>query len=176
MGSDYVSILDFDRSVKPLLGEWCWEVEWCNLTNLSLRFGEPRLEIIREPTTSTARGKWLQRMAARRVVSISGRWKIWVYVAKWRIIHLGECLGNESSSYSKKLKAFAYLQGQRLTDIRISSRTRATCFEFDLNTVLEVRRMRRRQNEDEEVWVLYERGGYMRFVLADGTFSRKMLG
>jgi hypothetical protein len=163
-----ISILDLDESVKPLLGELCWGIDWCNLTNLSLRFGKPRVEIIREPRTTKSRKVTAREYAARRVISISGRWWLWIYSTRWRIIRAGVCVATGSSSYKKRQIAMEDLKGQRLIDIRIAPATGATRFTFDLGSVLEVNRLNSRYKK--ELWLLYERDKCMRSLCGDGTF------
>jgi len=65
------------------------------------------------------------------------------------------------------------LKGQRLIDIRILPETGATRFGFDLDTVLEVRRMCR--GSKDELWRLYERDKLVRFLRGDGTYEREKL-
>jgi hypothetical protein len=83
-------------------------------------------------------------------------------------------LANGSSSYSKKHIALGDVMGQRLIDIRIVPETGATRFEFDLDTILEVRRMRR--GSKDELWLLYERDKLVRLIRGDGSYDRQRLG
>lgn len=168
-----ISILDLDRSVKRFFGEFCWEVTWTNLTNLSLEFGRPSTQVIREPRRSVSNKKESRRIAGRRLVSVSGYWHLWVYFSHWRIIRSGVCLATGASSYRKKHLAMGDLKGQRLIDIRIIPATGATRFQFDLDTVLEVRRFSSRS--EDELWLLYERDKYVRTLHGDGTFHREKL-
>lgn len=63
------------------------------------------------------------------------------------------------------------LQGQRFVRAVVDPRSGATQFEFDLDTILEVRRKDRRSTD--ELWLLYGLDGYERSVRGDGTFKRK---
>ena len=69
--------------------------------------------------------------------------------------------------------ALCDLKGQRLTEIQVHPQTGATRFAFDLDTVLEVRRMNRRSKD--ELWIIYGRDGYERSVRAGGRFCREKL-
>ncbi len=163
-----LSIVDFDRSVKRLLGELCWEVTWYRSTNLSLRFGKPRVEVIREPRASAS-----LRSSARRLVAVSGYWELWVFLSHWRIVQSGGCLATGSSSFRKKRMAMATLEGQRLTEIRIKPETGATRFAFDLDTVLEVRRMA--PHSKDELWLLTEQDRCVHTLHGDGAYRREKL-
>ena len=167
----HVSILDLDKSVKPLLSKVCWEVDWSNLDNLSLKFGKPRIKILREPYKTKSRNKGVRRQASRRLVSVIGYWKLWIYLAHWRIVRFGKTLTTGSSSYQKKFMAMQELGGQQLVGICVARQHGATRFEFDLDTVLEVRRYNCRSTD--ELWLLYGDDGYERSVHGDGTFWRE---
>ena len=91
MAMPYMSILDLDRSLRPLLGELCWEADWGEFTSLSLQFGTPRIELLREPMSSTSRRKDVRRNAARRLVAVRGRWMLWVR------LRIGALFGRESA-------------------------------------------------------------------------------
>lgn len=173
-----VPILDLDRSVKPLLGSLSWGVTY-GLTNLSVQFGEPTLRVVHEPAPNIQvprRGrnvpvKEVRRRANRRQVFVGGRWNLWVYHANWRIVRSGACLASKSSSMRKMGPALLDLQGQRLVGVTVNPQSGATRFEFDLDTVLEVRR--RDRSSTDELWLLYGPDGYQRSVRGDGTFKRQ---
>ena len=174
MATPDTSILDLDRSVRRLLGQFCWEVEWSNLGNLSMQFGKPRTVLLREPIKSKSRNKKVRWQQSRRMVAVCGDWKLWIHVAHWRIVRFGKCLATGSSSYRKKYSAMQELHGQRLLGIHVNRRTGASRCEFDLDTVLEVRRMDRCSSD--ELWVLYGPDGYERSVRGNGTFGREWCG
>jgi len=71
----------------------------------------------------------------------------------------------------KIAQALLDLQGQRLLDIRVNPESGATRFNFDLDTILEVRR--KRQLSTDELWLLYGLDGYERSMRGDGTFKRE---
>ena len=146
----------------------CWGVEWSRMLNLSMSFGQPRLEVVMEPHKTQSRDADIRRMARRRLISIKGKWWLWVLLARWEILHDGVCLVNSRSSMAKKHDAFADLTGQKLLNIWLLPDKGCTCFEFDLNTTLRITRMGK-ANKDE-VWCLSEPCGYCFSLYADGTF------
>jgi hypothetical protein len=172
-------ILELDRSLKGLPGSLCWGVHYTRLTNLSLEFGQPCLRVIHEPVPNkrVARGsrsvplREIRRRLNRRRIVVRGRWNLWIYLANWRIVRSGVCLASRSSSMRKISPALLDLQGQRLVRAVVDPRSGATQFEFDLDTILEVRRKDRRSTD--ELWLLYGLDGYQRSVRGDGTFKRK---
>lgn len=174
-----VSILDLDPSVKPLLGSISWGVAY-GLANLSMQFGAPSLRVVHEPAPEirvARKGKGrsvsiknIRRCANRRQVSVSGRWDLWIRYAHWRIVRSGVCLASGKSSMKKMRPAILDLQGQRLLGLNINPENGATRFEFDLDTILEVRREHR--TSMNELWFLHGPDGYERSVGGNGTFRR----
>jgi hypothetical protein len=168
-----ISILDLDKSLKRMIGELCWKVYCNNFINLSLRFGKPKIVNVREPRKSASKTEIVRRFANRRIVSIEGDWKIWIYLSRWRIVRSSKCLATSSSSNLKKDLAFDDLNGQRLLGIYVNPNNGATRFTFDLDTVLEVRRFDSRSKD--ELWLIYGRDGIERSVRGNGVFKREPL-
>ena len=172
-----ISILDLDRSMKRLLGSLSWNVR-CGLTNLSMEFGKPRVRIIHEPVPNirllragtNVRKKEIRRHANRRAIAVTGCWTLWIRHAYWRIVRSNVCLATTCSSMRKMTSALWDLEGQRLIRVSINSQTGATRFEFDLDTILDVRR--KCSCSEDEIWVMYGADGYERSVRSDGSFKR----
>lgn len=171
-----VSVLELDPSLKPLLGSMCWNVTY-NLVNLSMELGEPILQVIHEPVSNVRSSQageplptHLMHCLPRRRVAVRGHWTLWIYHAHWRIVRSGVGLASGSSSMQAITPALLDLQGQRLIRARVNPGSGATRFEFDLDTVVEVRRKRRRSCD--ELWLLYGLDGYERSVRGNGAFSR----
>jgi hypothetical protein len=179
MATDHISLTEIDRSVKGLFGNLCWNVHWMRATNLSMEFGQPRIWVIHQPKRDIriakhSRGvsiKAIRRRLNRRQVAVKGQWSLWIYLAHWRILRSGMILASSSSSLQKISPALLDLQGQRLVRAAVSRDNGATRFEFDLDTVLEVRR--RNRFTPDELWLLYGRDGYVRSMRGNGTFLRE---
>jgi len=161
-----ISIRD---ALKKPIGQLCWGVEWTRQLNLSMSFGSPILEVVREPYKTESKHPLLRQQANCRQVTVRGRWWFWVYLAYWRIERSGKCLATYSSSLRAKSKAFLNLKGQKLVGIRVDPDCGTTRFDFDLDTVLEIRRME--SDSKDDLWLLYEPDGYVLSVRGDGTLE-----
>ena len=149
------------------------------MANLSMHFGKPSLEVIHEPVANIrvfrkvkdVPEEEVRRRANRRQVSVEGHWTLWIYDAHWRIVRSGDCLATGNSALWKINQAILDLQGQRINRMSVNSDSGATRCEFDLDTILEVRR--RQRYSRGELWLLFGRlDGYQRSIRADGTFER----
>jgi len=178
MSRTEVSIIELDPSVKPLLGSMCWKV-WFGLTNLSMELGEPILRVLNEPVPNIrVRRKEkhipiaeVRRCANRRRIAVTGHWSLWIYDSYWRIVRSGVCLATGNSSMRKMGPALLDLQGQRITGMNVNPENGATRLEFDLDTVVEVRRKQRCSKA--ELWLLNGLDGHERSVRGDGSFNRE---
>jgi hypothetical protein len=160
-----------DRVFRRVYGQLCWGSHYDPLVNLSLSFGQPSLEIVMEPRKSRARSEAVKRLAARRLVSVKGRWWLWVYQAYWSISSKGERLASSSSSVCRKKQAAALLEGERLVRVDVNPQSGASRFTFDLGGELVVRRMSR--DSTDELWLLYEPNRYVLSVRGDGTYDHE---
>ena len=169
MNDSLVQIIDLDQSVKKLIGKLCWKIEWSSITNLSLDFGKPAIRVLREPMNTKSCNKEVRRIASQRLVANFGAWRIWIFHSHWRIVRSGNVLATGSSSYVRKLVAMQQVKGQRIVAITIDTRSGATKFAFDLDTVIETRRLARKSEED--IWTLHGPDKYERSVRGNGSFQ-----
>ena len=158
------------RSFEPVYGHLCWGVTYYRLTNLSMNFGPPRLEVIREPQERKSRDPLIRRIGQRRLVSVIGRWSLWIYVCYWKISYKGR-KATCSSSCTDIRRATGDIEGQRLVDVEVNRETGATRFAFDLGACLDVRR--RERDCDDELWILHKPSGYFLSVRANGTYDHE---
>jgi hypothetical protein len=136
-------------------------------TNLSMNFGKPSLKI-REPFDTTSRSEVVQRLAARRRITLRGQWRLWLWCCYWKLSVNDKVLATGSSSARRIERAAACLDGQKLTGVRVNPSTGATRFAFDLGAVLDCRRFEK--GRDDELWLLYEPSGFVLSVHGNGTF------
>ena len=137
----------------PIYGLPCWGVNYGRYLNLSLNFGPPRLRI-REPRSTVSRSVVVRRNAARRLVTVKGRWWLWIYVSYWRLSYNGIVVSNRRWPAPRKMPDMLRdLEGQKLIRARVNSKTGATRFDFDLGAKLEVWKVDDR--EVYELWTLY---------------------
>jgi hypothetical protein len=157
-------------TLERLYGKLCWGVSYYSHVNLSLSFGNPRLRV-REPYETHSTSEQLRRLAARRQVTVTGEWWLWVFCAYWRIAQDGERLAGLSSSARQRRRAFDFLDGQKLVTATVKPRTGLTRFGFDLGASLEVTRCVR--GSDDELWLLYKPNGYVLTVRGNGTYEHR---
>ena len=159
-----------DKSFAPLLGEPCWGVHYDRQLNLSMNFGEPSLEI-REPYETDSKSGLARRVASRRVVTVRGRWWLWVHCCHWRLTLRDVNQATGSSSLRRIERVIKQLEGQKLTSVAVQPETGASRFEFDLGCVLHCRRLSR--DSDADLWLLYKPNGYVLSVAGDGTIGHQ---
>ena len=132
--------------------QMCWGLEWSPVTNLSMSFGQPTIEVVREPYRPRSRVEEVRRNAMRRIIAVRGRWWLWLYLAYWSISRERQTLATTSSPLYKKQAALLDLRGQKLRDVHILNGTGATRFVFDLGTILDVKRSR---GDVGDIWLFY---------------------
>ena len=159
-----------EKSFKPLYGNPCWGITYDRRTNLAMNFGTPRLKVIREPHATKSKLERVKQRAAQRMVAVRGQWKLWIFCGYWRIYRNGRLLGGYSSTFRTGTRAADSLEGEKLLRVDVDPKTGATRFEFDLGSVLEVRRLRNYES-DEDIWILYKPNGYALSVHGDGTYD-----
>jgi hypothetical protein len=135
-----------------------------------MNFGKPSIRV-REPFNTNSKSKAVQRMAARRSVTVRGEWWLWIYCCYWRLTSDSLELATGSSSSRRIDRATAQLEGQELISVEVEPDTSATRFLFDLGCVLHCRRFER--DTDSELWTLYKPSGYVLSVHGNGTFSHQ---
>lgn len=140
-----------DMSFQSLSGNPCWGLHYDRTLNLSLNFGKPSLRV-REPFSTDSMSEVVRRMASRRLVTVRGEWKLWIYCCYWRLTSDDLKLASGSSSLRQIERGIMQLDGQKLVSVAVEPETGATRFTFDLGCVLHCRRFER--NTDDELWTL----------------------
>lgn len=159
-----------EKLIRPLYGYPCWGLSYSRQTNLSMNFGDPSLRI-REPLLTDSQSPIAQKLASRRLVTVRGEWKLWIYCCYWKLTSTSGTRTTGASSIRKIEQATSELSGQKLASISIDDGTGFTRFEFDLGCELECRRFDR-ENEDE-LWSLYRPNGYVLSVHGNGTYRHQ---
>jgi hypothetical protein len=152
---------------RPLLGKPCWGVHYDRPLNLSLKFGDPHLDI-QEPYESRSTSEVVRKLFARRLVTVRGRWWLWIYLARWRLMLGDERVVKWTSPKRALANALSDLDGQKLIRVEVDRHTGVTRFDFDLGASLEVWRLRRKDTR-KDLWLLYKPNGYVLSVRGDGT-------
>ncbi|MDY7010679.1 MAG: hypothetical protein SVV80_07995 [Planctomycetota bacterium] len=157
-----------DRTFQQLYGQLCWGVHYDRQLNLSMNFGDPHLKI-RELDRAKSKSVLLGLYDSRRLITVRGRWWLWIYCSYWKISYKGKLVVTGASSIRRILQAAEELKGQKLVQVDVNKDTGATRFVFDLGGVLDVRRFER--NSKDEIWILYKPNGYVLSVSGNGTYD-----
>jgi len=161
----------FFRAFQSLYGQPCWGLRHGRYSNLLMNFGRPSLHV-REPFNTNSESEPVQRMAARRQVTVRGEWRLSLFCCYWRLSANGlHQLASGSSSFRRIERAIAELNGQELVSVEVEPATGATRFAFDLGCVLDCRRFER--DTEDPLWLLYKPSGYVLSVHGNGTFSHQ---
>lgn len=166
-----MNVTCISKTFQQLFGEPCWGLHYDPQLNLSMNFGTPSLRVLREPFKTKSKSETVQRLAARRLVKIRGRWWLLLSCCHWLLSSAEHRLATSSSSYRRIQCAIRQLNGQKLISAQIEPTTGATRFGFDLGGVLECRRFGKDSNE--ELWILYKPSRYCLSVYANGAFSHQ---
>ena len=158
------------RSFGPIYGHPCWGLNHEPTLNLSMSFGRPSLRV-REPYPSKSASEAVRRSAARRLVTVRGRWWLWLWGCRWRLSSDGKVIAKSDSSRRKIDAAIRELAGQKLISAGVGPGDGESRFGFDLGGVLECRPFR--GGRDWGLWHLYEPSGRVLTYHGDGTFLRK---
>ncbi|MEX1232127.1 MAG: hypothetical protein WEB58_17920 [Planctomycetaceae bacterium] len=152
---------------QPVFTHPCWGLHYRRQLNLSINFGSPSLEIIREPIASKSRLKSVREHAARRIVALRGEWWLWIYHCYWNISTKNTLFATGSSSSKKLANALLHLEGETMTSVQFDAKRGVTEFSFDLGTTLTCRPMT--EEPEGELWLFYRPDGHVAVAKRDGT-------
>jgi hypothetical protein len=155
------------KILKSLYGKVSWGVSWDAQTGMDISFGSPVMKI-REPYTFISKSNRVQELAARRLVTVKGKWQVWIFCAHWGLRIDDEYRATGASPYKKKLIAMSRLNGQRIISILVDENSGATEFQFDLGATLRVRRF---ENDDSDIWALYFPNNMVLGIRGNGTYT-----
>lgn len=164
-----------DSVFQPVIGKICWGVESGIGSSLTFEFGEPYVEVIREPHISRSKKPRMVRHSARRIVRVRGDWHLWIWSCDWRFFRNNTFIG-DSESNKRELKQIALdLEGQALISVKVIG-AGITVFEFDLGGRLETQRYaeENEKTEPEEQWLLFQPSGMVFTLRSDGNYSHRM--
>lgn len=147
----------------PLTDLPCWHTTSEFGSWLSLRFGQPRLDI-REgnPDAKSDRLK-------RRRVDVEGDFLLWIEMGAWELVENQERLFHSEQPRASLRRAAARLEGQKVSGVEILTAPFCTVFKFDLGSTLHVRPAEDAE-PDEPLWHLYTRDHCLS-LLANGRFQ-----
>ncbi|MDS0793506.1 hypothetical protein NUV26_15175 [Burkholderia pseudomultivorans] len=161
---------DFNRIWAAVYGNPAWSVRKGHGSFLTLEFGPPA-HLIREPErTSPEASERVRELAARRRVTVTGRWHLWIYCCNWLIAQDDKELAHSESPDDVMTFATQRIDGQKLVSVERGARPHSWLFNFDLGGQL-----RTWPYDDDlscEQWFLHERdSGNVLAARADGLIS-----
>lgn len=167
---------DFAQAWTAVYGHPVWSVKKGHGSFLTLEFGSPTLQIIREPrAVSPGISAQVQMQRRRRLVTVTGQWHLWIYCCHWSITWDGSEIAHSESPGNMIESAAEQLDGQLLVSVRRGDKLGAWVFAFDLGG--ELHTWPYGDDATEEQWFLYERDSGRDRVLAaraDGQCSYEM--
>jgi len=159
-------------SFKKVYGHPCWDVT--TRYGLAMEFGKPQLEISLFVEKHKYHYKPKRITGPKRYVSVRGQWKLWIFMAHWKMSYKGKKIVTSSSSDYNLNRAASHLSGQKLVNIEVNPKTGATKFDFDLGCTIEARRWQKDSKDD--LWYLYIRDKYCLTMKGDGSYTYEVLG
>jgi hypothetical protein len=138
---------------------------------ITLEFGQPELQIIEPRIMARAdASERVRERLARRTVTVTGRWHLWIYCCNWSLTLNGkEAVHNESSDGDIKF-ATERLDGQKLLSVSRGETPGSWGFAFDLGGALIT--WPYGDDPSYEQWFLFEReSGNVLSVREDGLCS-----
>ena len=148
---------------SPLSDLPCWNTTSEFGSWLSLRFGQPRLDI-REGNP----GAKSDRLKRRRVV-VEGDFLLWIEMGAWELVENQKRLFHSEQSRASLRRAAARLEGQKVSGVEILTAPLCTVFHFDLGSTVHVHPTKNAE-PDEPLWHLYNQE-YCLSLLANGKFQ-----
>lgn len=166
-----MDINDFNRIWSAVYGHPAWSVKHGHGSFLTLEFGQPELEI-REPQVVTRpdASERVRERLARRTVTVTGRWHLWIYCCNWSLTSNGKDAAHSESSDDDIEFATQRLDGQKLLAVSPGETPGSWVFAFDLGG--ELKTWPYGDDPSNEQWFLFEReSGNVLSVREDGLCS-----
>lgn len=165
-----LDLADFNRIWAPVYGHPAWLVRKGHGSFLTLEFGTPELQTREPDVSSLASSERVRALAARRLVTVTGSWHLWIYCCHWSITLNGEELAWSESPDDAITLATRGIDGQKLLSVERGANPQSWVFGFDLGGELKTRPYG--DDPSVEQWFLYERdSGNVLAARADGLIS-----
>lgn len=162
--------LSFEDLWAPIYENPAWLVKKGHGSFLTFEFGQPELRIREPKPYSDAVSEKVREGSARRLVTVTGQWHLWIYCCRWSIFHHQVELAHCESPDDVIDRAANRLDGQKLKMVERGGQVGSWLFGFDLGGELRTRPC----DHDPlvEQWMLYERAsGNVLVARADGLCS-----
>jgi hypothetical protein len=160
-----------NEAFSPLIGLPSWQVVNGHGSWIMMEFGQPHLEF-GQPRLMPVRLEDAPPKARQRSAVVHGQWRLYIYLCDWALSVEGVQLVHCNSHRSRIARALSVLNGQALADVDVQRHDGSTNFSFDLGGLLSTRPAPAGTYDDElvEQWLLYQPGGRVLCVRADGMY------
>jgi len=160
----------FKQIWTPIYPNPAWLVKKGHGSFLTFEFGQPELKIREPGVRSPDVSEKARQAAARRLVTVSGEWHLWIYCCNWSIFYNGVKLSHNESPDDVIDRAANRLDGQKLKEVERGELPGSWLFVFDLGGKLQTWPYDGELLEEQ--WMLYERtSGKVLVARADGLCS-----
>lgn len=166
-----MDLTDFNQIWSAVYGHPAWSVKHGHGSFLTLEFGQPELRI-REPQLVTLpdASERVRKYLARRDVTVTGRWHLWIYCCNWSLVLNGKEAAHSESPDDDIALATQQLDGQKLLSVSWGEAPGSWVFTFDLGG--ELKTWPYGVDPSYEQWFLCERAsGNVLSVREDGLCS-----
>ncbi|WP_179235047.1 MULTISPECIES: hypothetical protein [unclassified Burkholderia] len=163
-------VTEINRVWSAVYAHPAWSVKQGHGSFLTIEFGQPELQI-REPMDARPEASpKVRESLARRLVTVTGNWHLWIYCCKWVISANGTDIARSESSDSVIALATQKIDGQKILSVTQGASPGSWVFSFDLGG--EIRTHPYNEDPLVEQWYLFEReSGKVLAVRADDRFS-----
>lgn len=121
---------DFDRIWSAVYGHPAWSVKKGHGSFLTLEFGPPALRIREPELASPDASERVRELAGRRLVTVTGSWRLWIYCCNWSIELNGKELAHSESPDDDITFAAEQLDGQKLLSVGRGTTPSSWVFAF----------------------------------------------
>lgn len=127
-----------ETALSQLVGQMAWQVRADEHGCVMMEFGAPHLDIRQPMPAKTGSSPALERLRARRVVTVLGDWHLWIESCNWTLRTRTGSVSSEDETSNLWQDWMDDTAGQHLIAAE-SSTSGALTLNFDGGTVLEVR-------------------------------------
>ncbi|MBA3811806.1 MAG: hypothetical protein H0X27_09255 [Caulobacteraceae bacterium] len=156
------------RVFAPMIGLPAWRVHHGFGSFLTLEFGQPHLKIY-EPIVASAKAcDRVRQQLARRRITPTGEWHLWIYCCHWRMLSDGAEIAWSEASDDTIGRAASDLDGRLLTGLEVDPPRGTSVFHFEGGRSL---RTWPYDGGLEEQWMLHMKSGDIFEYRGDGFYS-----
>jgi hypothetical protein len=112
-----MDLTDFNRIWSAVWGHPAWSVKKGYGSFLTLEFGPPALRIREPRLASPDTSEPVRELQGRRLVTVTGKWHLWIYCCNWSIALSGKEVARSESPDDDIAFGTQRLDGQKLLSV-----------------------------------------------------------